>query len=262
MAKIEVQDVSYCYGERGRCFRALDHVSCTIAPGEFVCLVGRSGCGKSTLLRLLSGLAAPTEGRILLNGAPLRGPGTDRAVVFQDDPLFPWMTARKNVQFAIRQAHPGMSRAAAAERAMAFLRRVEMEEAAGRYPCELSGGMRQRVAIARAMAMDAEVLLLDEPFAALDPRIRRELQALLERLWQSGEAGRKSVLFVTHDIREAVLLADRVLFMEPGQIAAERAVALPRPRFALAGADKDALESLRGELTRLFYRSGGGEDEA
>lgn len=258
MAKIELSHVRFCYGQQGQCFRALDDLNVKIEEGEFVCILGHSGCGKTTLLRLLSGLQEPTVGTVCLDGHPMAGPGPDRAVVFQNYALFPWMSAKKNVQFGIRQARRSLSRPAAAELAMSYLDMVEMADAADKYPYQLSGGMRQRVAIARALAMDAEVLLLDEPFGALDAKIRLELQQLLESLWCSGEK-RKTVIFVTHDIREAALLASRIIFMEPGKIVADIPVDLPRPRQHLQGAQAQELQQLQERLLRLFYAADGTE---
>ncbi len=260
MARIELNDITFCYEGHNGVRTALDHVSLAVEDGEFVCLVGRSGCGKTTLLRLIAGLQSPASGQILLNGKPITGPGTDRAVVFQNYALFPWMTARKNVEFGIRQANRTLSRSEIRERALDFLEKVSMSDAADQFPCELSGGMRQRVAIARALAMDTDILLLDEPFGALDARIRKELQLLLEQLWQSGER-RKTVIFVTHDIAEAALLADRVIYMTPGRIAADIPVSLPHPRDAISDGEAKAMSDLRTELLQLFYQNSGLEDD-
>lgn len=254
MAKIELSHVRFCYGQQGACLRALDDVNLRIEAGEFVCILGHSGCGKTTLLRLLSGLQPPTQGTVLLDGIPMQGPGTDRAVVFQNYALFPWLSAKKNVMFGIRQADKSLSRAQAMERAMEYLAKVDMTQAADKYPYQLSGGMQQRVAIARALAMDAEVLLLDEPFGALDARIRAELQTLLEQLWRSGEK-RKTVIFVTHDIREAVQLAGRILFMTPARIAADIPVELPYPRNDLSPVQQVRRKDLEDRLLRLFYET-------
>ncbi len=259
MARIELQNITFRYEGHNGTRTALDHVSLAVEDGEFVCLVGRSGCGKTTLLRLIAGLQAPASGQVLLDGKPVTGPGTDRAVVFQNYALFPWMTARKNVEFGIRQANRTLSRAQVRERALDFLEKVSMNDAADQYPCELSGGMKQRVAIARALAMDTDTLLLDEPFGALDARIRKELQLLLEQLWRSGEK-RKTVLFVTHDIAEAALLADRVIYMTPGKVAADIAIPLPHPREALSDEEAKHLSGLRTELLQLFYQNSGLED--
>lgn len=260
MAKIELSHVRFCYGQKGQCFRALDDINFRIEEGEFICILGHSGCGKTTLLRLLSGLQMPTEGAVLLDGKPMEGPGTDRAVVFQNYALFPWLSAKKNVQFGIRQARKDLSKAQTAELAMEYLAKVNMAEAADKYPYQLSGGMKQRVAIARALAMDADVLLLDEPFGALDAKIRKELQILLEELWCNGEK-RRTVIFVTHDIREAVQLASRILFMVPGKILADIPVALPHPRSELTPNQREQRKELQDQLLQLFYETEG-EDEA
>ena len=263
MAKIELSRVRFCYGQSGQCFRALDDINFRIEEGEFICILGHSGCGKTTLLRLLSGLQKPTVGEVLLNGKPMEGPGTDRAVVFQNYALFPWLSAKKNVQFGIRLARKDLSKAQAAELAMEYLAKVNMTEAADKYPYQLSGGMKQRVAIARALAMDADILLLDEPFGALDAKIRRELQVLLEELWSKGEK-RRTVIFVTHDIREAVQLASRILFMAPGKILADIPVTLPHPRSELTAAQREQRKELQDQLLQLFYETeeGGDADES
>lgn len=259
MSSIQLEHVRFSYRDHGQSFQALEDVSVTIGDGEFLCIVGRSGCGKTTLLRLMAGLQVPQSGRILIDGREVTGPDTDRAVVFQNYTLFPWMTALKNVQFGIHQARRELSRGEVRSIAMEFLEKVGMADFAGSYPYQLSGGMRQRVAIARALAMDTDILLLDEPFGALDARNRRELQMLLEQLWSSGSR-RKTVIFVTHDIAEAVQLADRVLYMTPGRVDADLPVPLPRPRERLTGCEADRLQALRDQLLKLFYKDGGMED--
>ena len=256
MASIELTRVGFCYENGIESSRALDGVDLTIQDGEFVCIIGPSGCGKSTLLRLLAGLERPGEGSIRIDGQPVKGPGTDRMIVFQDYALFPWLTARKNVSFAVRQSHRSLSREEAVRVSDEFLARVDMAVEADRYPSQLSGGQRQRVAIARALAMDPDILLLDEPFGALDARNRRQLQTLLEQLWQNAGGHRKTVVFVTHDVHEAVLLADRVIFMQPDRVAAELTIPLPRPR------DEENREfiRLRERLLGLFDMNGEGVD--
>lgn len=218
MPEIEIKDLCFSYKDGKQSVKALDNVKLSIADGEFVCIMGPSGCGKSTLLRLLAGLEAPDKGEVSIDGKPVTDTGSDRMIVFQDYALFPWLTAEKNVVFALRQGKK-LSKKEAQEKAMAYLRKVGMEKAAKLYPFQLSGGMRQRVAIARALAMDTDILLLDEPFGALDAKIRREIQELLLSLWQSD--GKKTVVFVTHDADEALLLSERIIFMEPGKVKTE-----------------------------------------
>lgn len=260
MPVITFEDVSYSYEDNGESYLALEHVDMKIADGEFVCLVGHSGCGKSTLLALLAGLITPTAGSILIDGSPVEGPGPDRSIVFQSYSLFPWQTALKNVAFAARQVNKGMNKSAARERALELLSLVGMEEAANRYPFQLSGGMRQRVAIARALAVDAPTMLLDEPFGALDPMIRGKLQELLLRLWNDGSKS-KTALFVTHDIDEALILADRIVFMEPKHVVREFALPKDRERTAEAIVDDQRLRDVKREVLALFDAAAQGSDE-
>ena len=260
MGAIDIEDVCYAYPESETGEFALSDVSLAIASGEFICLIGHSGCGKSTLLSLLAGLSAPSRGFIAIDGAPIEGPSTSRAMVFQHYSLFPWMTAVNNVAFSIRRADRSVSKSDSLKRAHAYLEKVGMDGEAGKYPYQLSGGMRQRVAIARALAMDAEILLFDEPFGALDVKTRCSLQKLVDALWRSGEQ-RKTVVFVTHDINEAILLADRVVFMRRGEIVADRAVDVPRPRSSAIFAHDACARALKDELTDLFYLDGEEDEE-
>ena len=247
-SKIEIQQVSYSYhaGEKGA-FEALTEVSLDIREGEFVCLLGPSGCGKSTLLSLLMGCAPPTGGKILLDGKALSGPGKDRAVVFQHYSLFPWLTARKNILFALRRNGKTHSRQELITLADSFLEAVGLLQAKNKYPCELSGGMQQRVAIARALAMESDVLLMDEPFGAIDPKLRGELQVLVKDL--SKKHG-KTVVFVTHDIDEAIQVADRVVLMEPGRIREILSVRLPDR----SDKGSDAYQQLYERLLSSYYQ--------
>jgi len=196
-------------------FTALEDITLDVRPGEFLALVGPSGCGKSTLLDLLGGLTAPTSGRILLDGQPIAGPARDRGIVFQQYALFPWRTAAQNVEFGLDIA--GLKARQRREIARHYLDLVGLTAFADRYPHELSGGMKQRVAIARSLAYDPEVLLMDEPFAALDAQTRETLQGELLRIWR---ATGKTIIFITHGIDEAVVLGQRVAVMtsRPGRI--------------------------------------------
>jgi NitT/TauT family transport system ATP-binding protein len=219
-AKIRLAAVSKSFDVRGGdTFTALDGITLDVTPGEFLVVVGPSGCGKSTLLDLLAGLTRPTSGRILLDGTAVTGPALDRSIVFQQYALLPWRTAQRNVEFALeaRRRLDRLNRKARAERAREYLDLVGLTGFEDRYPHELSGGMRQRVAIARALASDPAVLLMDEPFAALDAQTRDGLQEELARIWQRTG---KTIVFITHGIDEAVYLGQRVAVMtsRPGRI--------------------------------------------
>lgn len=252
MDKIQLSHVTYRYHERQQEHIALHDINLSIPEGEFVSIVGQSGCGKTTLIRLISGLAMPSEGTVMIDGVKVTGPASNRAVVFQEYTLFPWMTACQNIEFGIRQADRGKKRQEAHKIALHYLERVGMLASSNLHPYQMSGGMRQRVAIARALAMDPEILLLDEPFGALDIKLRTELQTLLEELWQEDGGRRRTILFVTHDIHEAVLLADRVIYMVPGRIQADIAVPVGRPRMSLCDCDNDRICAIRRELKAMF----------
>jgi NitT/TauT family transport system ATP-binding protein/sulfonate transport system ATP-binding protein len=206
---------------------ALQPTDLGVAHNDFITILGPSGCGKSTLLRIVAGLDTPTSGRVLMDGLPVGGPGPDRGMVFQSYSLFPWMTVRENICFGLREK--GMPKAEQMEISGYFLEKVGLRQFADHYPKTLSGGMKQRTALARALANDPKVLLLDEPFGALDNQTRALMQELLLGIW---EADRKTVLFVTHDIDEAIFLANRVVVMtaRPGRIKCDVAVDLPHPR--------------------------------
>jgi NitT/TauT family transport system ATP-binding protein len=211
----------------GRDVRALEEISLVVRDREFAVIVGPSGCGKSSLLRMVAGLQHPTSGEISLDDVPLTAPGRDRGMVFQSYTLFPWLTVRKNVAFG-----PSLARLPEAQRmaiTTEFIRLVGLSGFEEAYPKQLSGGMMQRVALARALANDPKLLLMDEPFGALDSQTRSLMQELLLSVW---EVSHKTVLFVTHDVEEAILLGDRVFVMtaQPGRIKAEIAIDLPRPR--------------------------------
>ena len=230
MSLLDIADVSVRFQTRGKPpVVALDDVSLTVRPDTFSVIVGPSGCGKSTLLRLVAGLERPDDGRITLDGRPIDGPSRERGMVFQSYTLFPWLTVRENVMFGPKL--DGMARAARAAIADELIEAVHLTGFGDAYPTELSGGMRQRVALARALANDPRILLMDEPFGALDSQTRQVMQELLLEIWQQR---RKTVLFITHDIDEAIFLGDRVVVMtaRPGTIKCDEVIELPRPRDA------------------------------
>ena len=228
---------------------ALRDASLAVAAGEFVCLIGASGCGKSTLLRLMAGFEMPTTGQLSMRGRPVLGPGPDRGMVFQDYGLFPWLTVRGNIGFGPRSR--GLAAADVAERAGRFLTMVGLDRFAEAFPHQLSGGMKQRVAIARVLANDAALVLMDEPFGALDAMSRERLQTELLQLWAATGL---TIVFVTHAIEEALLLADRVVLMSPGpgRIIGETRVELPRPRDVAS----PEFNALRRTLTEALHGSG------
>jgi NitT/TauT family transport system ATP-binding protein len=238
---------------RGSFTPALQNIDLEIEQGEFVCIVGPSGCGKSTLLHLLAGLDRPTTGEITVDGNPVQGPGTDRILLFQELGLFPWLTVRQNVEFGLKMA--GVSRNERRDRARVFLRMVHLSHFEDHYIHQLSGGMKQRVALARSLALKPKILLMDEPFAALDAQTRDMLHDELERLWKETSP---TIVFVTHNVREAVRLGDRVLLMSfrPGRIKSQFQVTLPRPRHVedadVAYLSKQILGQLREEIDRSF----------
>jgi len=229
---IEVRDVSLEYDTPQGKVRAVERAGFSARESEFVCLIGPSGCGKTTLLNMIAGFFAPTEGEIRVNGAAVSGQGLDRGIVFQDfAQLFPWRTALGNVAFGLEMK--GVAKEERERIAREQLRLVKLEKFADSYPHHLSGGMQQRVAIARALAYNPRVLLMDEPFAALDALTRDEMQRLLAEVWRETK---KTVIYVTHNVAEAVYLADRVIVMtpHPGRIRAEVPIRLSRPRDPLS----------------------------
>ncbi|GAA1559286.1 ABC transporter ATP-binding protein [Kribbella sancticallisti] len=225
--KISVQGVTKTYPLGRETFTALDRVSLDIADNEFVTVVGPSGCGKSTLMNILAGLDEPTDGKALVDSVQVSGPSPERGVIFQQYALFPWLTVRQNVEFGLRTAH--VPRAERRARAQYFIEMVGLEQFADALPKMLSGGMRQRCAIARAYAVDPSILLMDEPFGALDALTRVKLQEQLLDTWSKE---RRTVLFITHDVDEAVFLANRVIVMaaRPGRIYDVVEVDRPYPR--------------------------------
>lgn len=235
---------------------ALQDVNVDIQAGQFVALVGASGCGKTTMLNMLAGLVEPTHGEVRLDGRPPQLPNMDIGYMFARDALLPWRTARKNVELPLETR--GWGRRERRERAEEMLELVGLKGRESQYRLQLSQGMRQRVALARTLAPDPSLLLMDEPFAALDARTKLTLQAEFLRIWEHNQTGdrRKTVIFVTHDLQEAVLLADRVIVMlpHPGRIAEDRVIDLPRPRAELLGElqfTKEFQDTTHGLFERL-----------
>ncbi len=229
---IEVNNVTLEYHTADRHVLAVKDASFTVAPSEFLCIVGPSGCGKTTIMNMLAGFLTPSSGEIRIGGGPMKETRPDRGVVFQDfAQLFPWRTAQGNVEFGLEMR--GIDKTKRAETAREFLRLVGLEKFATSYPHQLSGGMQQRVAIARALAYNPGVLLMDEPFAALDAMTRDDMQKLLAEIWQTTK---KTVVYITHNVAEAVFLGDKVIVMaaHPGTIREEIAIDLPRPRDPLS----------------------------
>lgn len=244
-ATVRFEGVTQAFSRRGSHRSALAAVDLEISAGEFVAIVGPSGCGKSTLLDLVAGHARPAEGRVTVDGAPVTGPGPDRMLVFQEHALFPWLTVQDNVEFGLRAAGVEPSRRAAT--AAAWIARVGLADAAKLHPHELSGGMRQRAALARAFALAPQVLLMDEPFSALDAPSRDRLHVELQGLWRDTGT---TIIFVTHNVREAVVLGDRVVVMSsgPGRVIAQVEVTLPRPRVVESRRVVDLAQHVRGLL--------------
>lgn len=230
----------------------LDNINLDFKKGEFVCILGPSGCGKSTLLNIIAGLESPTEGRITLNGDEIKGVGVDRAVMFQESALFPWLKVIDNVEFGMKIA--GVPKKERRERALHYLKMVHLTKFQNSYVHELSGGMRQRVALVRALTLDSEVLLMDEPFAALDSQTKNILQTELQKVWLETK---KTIVFITHSVEEAVLLGNRVIVMSanPGRVKKEFNIDLARPRKAedvnLTYIAAQVMEELREEVERI-----------
>ncbi|MFP5360252.1 MAG: ABC transporter ATP-binding protein [Actinomycetes bacterium] len=244
-APVAIADVAQAFPGRSGERLALDGIDLSLAPGELVCVVGPSGCGKSTLLDLVAGHTRPARGYVAVDGSPVTGPGPDRVMVFQEHALFPWLSVADNVGFGLKQAGvPAAEREATVVR---WLAKVGLTDAASLHPHQLSGGMRQRAALARAFAMRPAVLLLDEPFSALDAPSRDRLHVELQELWR--ETG-TTILFVTHNVREAVALGDRVIVLSsgPGRIIGDVRVSLARPRVV----ESERVVALAQDVRRLL----------
>ena len=250
---LDIRNVSMRFGGKPG-FHALDDISFSLDKGEFISLIGHSGCGKSTLLNLVAGLLAPTSGRIACEDRIVKGPGPDRGVVFQNHSLLPWMTCHENILLGVRQVFgTRIGERDLQEKAETALRLVHLESAAGKYPFEISGGMKQRVGIARALAIEPQVLLLDEPFGALDALTRASLQDELAKI--VAETG-STVIMVTHDIDEAILLSDRIVMMTNGpgaRIGEVLNIDIPRPRDRLAMSALPAYSDYRRQMLEFLY---------
>jgi len=238
----------FWHGKAREWVTAVQDFSLKVAAREFVCILGPSGCGKSTLLNLIAGFEQPTSGRVLFDGRPVVCPGPDRGVVFQECALFPWLTARKNVEFALRSR--GVPAAARRQIAGEFLAFVGLADFADAFPYQLSGGMRQRAELARLLALEPQALLLDEPFGAADAMTRERLQDELVRIWMQD---RRTVVFVTHSVAEAVYLADRVILMgrPPHSVCDEFVVPLKRPRDRMSHEFFEVVQELDRAVRRL-----------
>ena len=250
VTKLKIDNVKKIYQTRKGEMTALNGVNLDIKENEFICVVGPSGCGKSTLLNIIAGLDTPTSGAVYIDGKKIEGTGTERGVVFQQYALFPWLTVLKNVMFGLKLQ--GKSDAEAKEIAMKYIKMVQLEDFVNHYPKELSGGMKQRVAIARAYAVKPEVLLMDEPFGALDAQTRTQLQTELLKTWESE---RKTCFFITHDVDEAIILAQRVIVMSarPGRIRDIVKIDIPYPRTQETKMTKEFME-LKNEIWSQVYQ--------
>ncbi|WP_312199014.1 ABC transporter ATP-binding protein [Anaerospora hongkongensis] len=249
--KLIIDNVSKVFSDKGQQVTALQNTSFTVAQNEFITILGPSGCGKSTILKIIAGLEEPSSGKVLLDGREIKGPGSDRGMVFQSYTLFPWLTVQQNIEFGLDVA--GKTKAERQDIACHYLEKIGLTGFEKAYPSNLSGGMKQRVAIARALANDPQVLLMDEPFGALDAQTRTVMQELLLTVWEESH---KTILFVTHDVDEAIFMGDTIYVMtaRPGKIKARLEVPLLRSRtYDMKLADgfvnlkKQALELIREE---------------
>lgn len=252
MGNIVVDKVDFSFGNQ----KVLDNISFNIGAGDCLCILGPSGCGKSTLLRLIAGLDYPDSGIIQIDNKPVSGPGLDRGVVFQDYSLFPWMTAFENVMLSLEQAFPNKKKRELSEAAKEYLELVGLRESVNKLPKQLSGGMRQRAAIASAFAINSPILLMDEPFGALDAITRAHLQDLLLQLWVHN-GNKKTIVFVTHDVDEALLMANKILILSlnPGRVKSVINVDLKRPRIRNELYSDINFQQLRSQILNLLNES-------
>jgi NitT/TauT family transport system ATP-binding protein len=253
MSKILLKGACLDYSDNSSVFTVLEDLNFSVEEGEFVSIIGSSGCGKSTILNVLSGILPLTKGEFLIDGAPVEGPGKNRGIVFQHYSLFPWMTSKGNISFGLRQVKENTSRAKIDEITRQYLQKVGLAGFENKYPFQLSGGMQQRVAIARTLAIQPEILLMDEPFGAVDARNKLILQDLLLDLLLNID-GKRTVIFVTHDVDEAILLSDRVLFMHGKKIEFDCHVPFPRPRVRDSLYRTGEYMKLKDKIMALFFR--------
>lgn len=257
MAFLELKNVSKSYGEGPGRTMVLKNVNLTVNEGDFVAIIGFSGSGKSTLISLISGLTTPDEGEILLNGKVIRGPGPDRGVVFQNYSLLPWLTVRDNVALAVNHLFPGWSAQKRKEHVEKFIAMVHLSHAIDKRPGELSGGMRQRVSVARALAMNPQILLLDEPLSAIDAINRASLQKEIAAIWGRD---RKTVILITNDVDESIILADRIIPLTPGpnaHLGPVFDVPLARPREKTTINNDPVYKHLRNDIIKYLIEVGG-----
>jgi NitT/TauT family transport system ATP-binding protein len=253
MTKIQINHGYLDYVDNNKAFNALNDLNFSVEEGEFVSIIGSSGCGKSTILSVLSGIHSLRQGECLIDNVAINGPGKNRGVVFQHYSLFPWMTSKNNVSFGVKQVHEKTRNKEIDEISRLYLEKVGLNGFENKYPFQLSGGMQQRVAIARTLAMRPEILLMDEPFGAIDAKNKIVLQNILLDLLMNEEE-KKTIVFVTHDVDEAILLSDRMLFMHDKKIEEDIPVPFPRPRKRENIARTGEYGKLREKIMSLFFR--------
>ncbi len=254
MSILSFKNASKSFGEGTACTDVLKGINLDVQEGEFLVILGFSGTGKTTLINLMAGLDSPTSGEVTFKGTPIKGPGPERGVIFQNYSLMPWLTVSGNVGLAVDTVFPGLSKTEKAEKVAHFVKMVGLSHAATRRPAELSGGMRQRVNVARALSMNPEVLLLDEPLSALDALTRANLADEIEHIW---EADKKTCVLITNDVDEAIILADRIIALNPdGTLGQEFPVSIPRPRERAAMNNDETFKRLRADVTKYLMDVG------
>jgi nitrate/nitrite transport system ATP-binding protein len=256
MAYLELKNVSKGYKDASGFTNVLENINLSIEEGEFIAIVGFTGSGKSTLINLISGLATPDSGEVLLDGQVITGPGPDRGLIFQNYSLMPWLSVLQNVLLSVNSVFPNLSKAERTEHAKRFIKMVSLDHAEHKLPKELSGGMRQRVSVARALAMDPKILLLDEPLSALDALTRGNLQIEIEKIWREN---RKTALLITNDVDEGILMADRIIPLTPGPgatLGPEFKVNFDRPRKKMELNNSEEFKKLRNDINGYLMEIG------